>query len=116
MRSISKVLGSLKKQWSLLNKMIVRKCAHNYDVTIHLNNKKGLIKKIKKVDGSLVTITYPQSKKYFLWVDGEIIKKSDSFETIEKEYVKEVAKKTSNGNGRIDLVKHKLIDNKVVLR
>ena len=31
-------------------------------------------------------------------------------------YVKEVAKKTPLGQGRIDIVKHKLIDNKVVAR
>ena len=32
----------------------------------------------------------------------------------EEEYVKEVAKKTSHGHGRIDLSKHKLVNNKVV--
>jgi len=49
-------------------------------------------------------------------VDGKIVKRSDSFETIETEYVSEVAKKTSKGHGRIDLVKHKLVNNKVTLR
>ena len=67
-------------------------------------------------DGTFQSITYPSSKKFFLWVDGEIVKKSDSFKTIEEEYVKEVAKKTPLGQGRIDLVKHKLINNKVVAR
>ena len=96
--------------------MIIRKCAHNYDITIHLNNKKGMVKKVKKVDGTLVDVKYPNENKYFLWVDGDIIKQADTFEAIEKEYVKQVAKKTPNGNGRIDIVKHKLVDNKVVNR
>ena len=96
--------------------MIIRQCAQDYDIAIHLNNKKGLVKTVSLVNGTIATITYPSSKKYFLWVDGEIIKKSDSFITIEEEYVKEVAKKTPNGQGRIDLVKHKLVDNKVVSR
>ena len=96
--------------------MIIRKCAHNYDITIHLNNKKGMVKKVKKVDGTLVDVKYPSENKYFLWVDGNIIKQADTFEAIEKEYVKQVAKKTPNGNGRIDIVKHKLVNNKVVNR
>ena len=76
-----------------------------------------MAKKIKLADESFITLTYPSSAKdYFLLVDGEIVKKSDSFETIEKEYVKEVAKKTPLGQGRIDLIKHKLINNKVVER
>ena len=96
--------------------MIVRKCAQDFDVVIHLNNKKGMTKKVALADGTYTLITYPNSKKFFLWVDGEIVKKSDSFKTIEEEYVKEVAKKTPLGQGRIDIVKHKLIDNKVVAR
>tara|TARA_R100001443_G_scaffold16333_1_gene26337 strand:+ start:21 stop:311 length:291 start_codon:yes stop_codon:yes gene_type:complete len=96
--------------------MIIRKCAQDFDVVIHLNNRKGMIKKVALADGTFASITYPNSKKFFLLVDGEIVKKSDSFKTIEEEYVKEVKKKTPLGQGRIDLVKHKLIDNKVTLR
>ena len=92
--------------------MIVRKCAQDHNVVIHLNNKPGMAKKITKDK----QITYPSSKKYFLIVDGSITKKSDSFETIEKEYVKSVALKTADGHGRFDIVKHKLVKNKVTLR
>jgi len=96
--------------------MIVRRCAQDYDVVIHLNNKPGMTKTVALSDGSTATLTYPSAKKYFLFVDGEIVKRSDSFETIETEYVSEVAKKTENGHGRIDIVKHKLVNNKVTLR
>ena len=93
--------------------MIIR-YAYDNDVVIHLNNKKGMTKKVKLADGTLITLTYPSSKKYFLRNGESIIKKSDSFKTIEEEYVKECKKlKDSDGHGRIDIVKHKLINNKV---
>ena len=96
--------------------MIVR-YAHDNDVVIHLNNKKGMSKKVKLADGTFITLTYPGSKKYFLRNGESIIKKSDSFKTIEEAYVKECEKlKDSDNHGRIDIVKHKLINNKVVSR
>ena len=96
--------------------MIVR-YAHDNDVVIHLNNKKGMTKKVKLADGTFITLTYPGSKRYFLRSGESIIKKSDSFKTIEEAYVKECEKlKDSDNHGRIDIVKHKLINNKVVSR
>tara|TARA_A100001515_G_C4411119_1_gene157132 strand:+ start:79 stop:369 length:291 start_codon:yes stop_codon:yes gene_type:complete len=96
--------------------MIVR-YAHDNDVVIHLNNKKGMSKKVKLADGTFITLTYPSTKKYFLRNGENIIKKSDSFKTIEEEYVKECEKlKDSDDHGRIDIVKHKLVNNKVVER
>jgi len=97
--------------------MIVRRCAQDHDVVIHKNNKPGMAKKIKLADESFTTLTYPSAAKdYFLWVDGSITKRSDSFKTCEEEFVKECAKKHSGGNGRIDIVKHKLVNNKVTIR
>ncbi len=97
--------------------MIVRRCAQGHDVVIHRNNKPGMKKTIQLANGDMSTLTYPSAAKdYFLWVDGEIVKRSDSFKTIEEEYVKEIAKKRNDGHGRIDIVKHKIINNKVVYR
>ena len=94
--------------------MIVRRCAQGHDVVIHKNTKPGMAKKVQLANESFMTLTYPSSAKdYFLFVDGKIIKRSDSFKTIEEEYVKECGKKHSDGQGRIDIVKHKLINNKV---
>ena len=45
--------------------MIVR-YAHDNDVVIHFNNKKGVTREIKLSDGTLATLTYPSTKKYFL--------------------------------------------------
>ena len=96
--------------------MIVR-YAHDNDVVIHLNNKKGMTKKVKLADGTFITLTYPGSKKYFLRNGESIIKKSDSFKTIEEAYVKECEKlKDSDNHGSIDIVKHKLVNNKVIER
>ena len=96
--------------------MIIR-CAHDSDVVIHLNNKQGMIKNLKLNDGTIFSLTYPSSKKYFLRVGEEIIKRSDSFKTIEEEYVKQCnSLKDSDNHGRIDIVKHKIIENKVVNR
>ena len=97
--------------------MIVRRCAQDHDVVLHKNNKPGMIKSIKLADGSMSSLTYPSSAKdYFLWVDGEITKRSDSFKTCEEFYVDECSKKHSDGHGRIDIVKHKLVNNQVALR
>ena len=97
--------------------MIVRRCAQGHDVVIHKNTKPGMTKTIKMSDGTMSTLTYPSpAKDYFLWVDGEIIKRSDSFATCEEEYVKECNKKHSNSHGRIDIVKHKLVNNIVIDR
>jgi hypothetical protein len=96
--------------------MIVR-YAHDNDVVIHLNNKKGMSKKVKLADGTFITLTYPGSKRYFLRNGESIIKKSDSFKTIEEAYVKECVKlKDSDDHGRIDIVKHKIVNNKVEAR
>lgn len=96
--------------------MIIR-CAYDYDVVIHFNNKKGMAKKLRLANGSFITLTYPDSKNYFLRNGDTIIKKSDSFKTIEEAYVKECESlKDSDAHGRIDIVKHKIIDHKVVER
>tara|TARA_R100000655_G_scaffold1920_5_gene7214 strand:- start:3276 stop:3566 length:291 start_codon:yes stop_codon:yes gene_type:complete len=96
--------------------MIVR-CAHDYDVVIHKNTRKGMTKKVRLADSTFITLTYPNSKNYFLRVDDEIVKKSDSFKVIEDEYVKVCKeKKDSDDCGRIDIIKHKIVANKVMNR
>ena len=70
--------------------MIVRRCAQDHDVVVHLNSKPGMVKSIQLADGSMSELTYPSAaKRYFLWVDGEITKRSDSFQVCEEELVKE---------------------------
>ena len=97
--------------------MIVRRCAQGYDIVLHKNNKPGMIKTIQMADGSKSTLTYPSAAKdYFVWANGEIIKRTDSFITAEESFTDECEKLHSDGNGRIDIVKHKIVDSKVVER
>ena len=90
--------------------MIIRRCSQGHRVRIHINSTPGVTKIKTYPDGSKETLTYPSSYTYFVDVDGEIVKKSNSFKTIEEEYVKECAKKHDNGHGRIIIGKHKLVD------
>ena len=97
--------------------MIVRRCAQDYDVVIHKNTKPKMVKSIRMADGSMQSLTYPSdAKDYFLLVDGEIVQRSDSFATIETAYVKACEDKGCDSHGRIDIFKHKIVNNKVVDR
>ena len=90
--------------------MIVRRCSQGHRIRIHINNSPGTTRVKTWANGDKETLTYPSSYKYFLDVDGKIVKKSNSFKTIEEEYVKECEKKHSDGHGRIIIGKQKLED------
>ena len=96
--------------------MIVRRCSLDHDIVIHKNTKKGMTKTIELSDGTRQSLTYPSSYEYFLVVSGEIVKKSNSFETVETAYVNKCTELHGSSQGRIDIVKHKLVNNKVVER
>ena len=90
--------------------MIIRRCSQGHRIRIHRNTTKGVTRKKTYKDGTIETLTYPSAYNYFLDVDGEIVKKSNSFKVIEEEYVKECDKKHSDSNVRIIIGKHKLVD------
>ena len=97
--------------------MLVRKSSRGVDIAIFKNTKPGMLKKIQLENGNIIQITYPSSAKdYFVLVDGNIAKRSDSFKTCEAFYVKEVESQCGESDGRIDIVKHKLVNNQVTLR
>ncbi len=93
--------------------MIIRRCSLDHDIVIHRNNKKGMTKTIQLSDGTMKSLKYPDSYDYFLVIGGEIVKKSNSFETVETAYVNKCTELHGSSQGRIDLVKHKLVNNKV---
>tara|TARA_Y100000592_G_C5463646_1_gene315410 strand:- start:1790 stop:2080 length:291 start_codon:yes stop_codon:yes gene_type:complete len=93
--------------------MIIRRCSLDHDIVIHRNNKKGMTKTIQLSDGTLKSLKYPDSYDYFLVVNGKIVKKSNSFEIVETAYVNKCTEIHGSSQGRIDLVKHKLVNNKV---
>tara|TARA_R100001377_G_scaffold78860_1_gene56779 strand:+ start:237 stop:569 length:333 start_codon:yes stop_codon:yes gene_type:complete len=55
-------------------------------------------------------LAYPSSYTYFVDVDGEVAKRSNSFKTIEEFYVDECEKKHGDGHGRIIIGTHNLIN------
>ena len=90
--------------------MIIRRCSQGHRVRIHRNTTPGAIRTKTYPDGSTETLTYPSSYKYFIDVDGEIVKKTNSFKVAEEFYVAECAKKHGDGHGRLIVGGHHLIN------
>ena len=90
--------------------MIVRRCSQGHRVRIHKNTTPGATRTKTYADGSTETLTYPSSYDYFVDVDGDIEKRSNSFKTIEEFYVSECKKKHGDGHGRLLVGKHNLVN------
>jgi len=91
--------------------MLIRKCSQGHRIRIHKNTTPNAVRVKTDLDGNEETLTYPSSRyDYFVEVDGKVIKRSDSFNTIEEFYVDECEKKHEDGNGRVILGKNKLVD------
>tara|TARA_R100000234_G_scaffold38340_1_gene22672 strand:+ start:249 stop:542 length:294 start_codon:yes stop_codon:yes gene_type:complete len=97
--------------------MLIRRCSQGKDIAIYKNTKPGMKKDIELADATMIQLTYPSAAKdYFVLVDGAISKRSDSFETCENYYIDICQDKCGQSHGRIDIVKHKLVNNKVTVR
>ena len=90
--------------------MIVRRCSQGHRVRLHKNTTRGATRVKTYPDGSTETLTYPSAYDYFVDVDGEIAKKSNSFKVAEEYYVSECAKKHGDGHGRLLVGSHHLIN------
>tara|TARA_R110002020_G_scaffold135068_1_gene301672 strand:+ start:134 stop:562 length:429 start_codon:yes stop_codon:yes gene_type:complete len=90
--------------------MIIRKCSQGHRIRLHRNTTPNAVRQKTYADGTVETLTYPSRYNYFVEVDGEILKRSDSFKTIEEFYVDECAKVYDTGHGRLTIGKHKLIN------
>ena len=91
--------------------MIIRKCSQGHRIRLHRNTTPNAVRTKTYADGTVETLTYPSSRyDYFVEVDGEVVKRSDSFETIEEHYVDECAKVYDNGHGRLTIGTHQLIN------
>ena len=96
--------------------MIVRRCSQGHRVRVHRNTTPNAVRTKTYTDGTVETLTYPSSYKYFVDVDGSIVKRSNSFETIEEFYVDECAKKHGDGHGRLLVGKHHIINGVATLQ
>jgi len=90
--------------------MIIRRCSQGNRIRIYRNATPGITRTKKYRDGSTEVLTYPSSYNYFVEVDGEIEKKTNSFKTAEEYYDAECAKKHSDTHGRLVIGKTKLIN------
>jgi len=90
--------------------MIIRKSSQGYYIRIYRNNTKGATRTRTYADGTVETLTYPSSYDYFVVVDGEILKRTNSFKVAEEFYVEECAKKYSNGHGRFVIGEHHIVN------
>ena len=96
--------------------MIIRRCSQGHRVRIHKNNSPGATRIKKYRDGTTETLTYPSSYNYFVDVDGEVVKRSNSFKTIEEYFVSECAKKHSDGHGKMVVGTHQKINGVVTVQ
>ena len=91
--------------------MIIRRSSQGHRIRLHRNTTPGAVRQKTYADGTVETLTYPSSRyDYFVEVDGEVVKRSDSWDTIEEYYVDECAKLYDNGHGRLLIGKHQLIN------
>ena len=91
--------------------MIIRKSSQGHRIRLHRNTTPNAVRKKTYADGTVETLTYPSSRyDYFVEVDGEVVKRSDSWDTIEEHYVDECAKLYDNGHGRLIVGTHQLIN------
>ena len=90
--------------------MIIRRCSQGHRVRVHKNTTPSATRTKTYTDGSTETLTYPSSYDYFVDVDGEVAKKSDSFKVVEEFFVAECAKKHGDGHGRFIVGGHHIIN------
>tara|TARA_R110002126_G_scaffold88541_1_gene212107 strand:+ start:117 stop:569 length:453 start_codon:yes stop_codon:yes gene_type:complete len=90
--------------------MIIRRCSQGHRVRLHRNTTPGVTRVKTYKDGSTETLAYPSSYAYFVEVDGEVEKRSNSFKTAEEFYVDECEKKHNDGHGRVIIGTHHMIN------
>jgi len=97
--------------------MIIRRCSQGHRVRLHRNTTPNAVRQKTYADGTVETLTYPSSRyDYFVEVDGTVVKRSDSFETIEEYFVDECEKKHGDGHGRVLIGKHHIINGVATLQ
>ena len=88
--------------------MLIRKSSQGHYLRLYRNSTPGVTRKKTYADGTTETLTSPSWYKYFLVLDGEIIKRSDNWNTIEQAYVDECDSRHGGGSGRMIIGTHKL--------
>ena len=91
--------------------MLIRKSSQGHELKLYRNSTPGATRTKKYPDGTTETLAYPTSKKYFLTFNGNVIQRSDNWNTIEQAYVDKCKDEHGGGTGRMLVGKHELINN-----
>ena len=91
--------------------MIIRRCSQGHRVRLHRNTTPNAVRQKTYADGTVETLTYPSSAyDYFVEVDGTVVRRSNSFNTIEAYFASKCADKHDDGHGRLIIGTHKLVN------
>ena len=93
--------------------MLIRKSSQGHDLKLYRNTTPGATRTKNYPDGTTETLTYPSSKTYFLAFNGDVIQRSDNFNTIEQAYVDKCKDEHGGGTGRMIIGKHELINHMI---
>ena len=91
--------------------MLIRKSSKGHDLKLYRNTTPGATRTKKYPDGTTETLTYPSRYNYFLVYNGEVIKRGNSWHTIEEAYVDKCDDEHGGGSGRMIIGKHELVNN-----
>ena len=91
--------------------MLIRKSSKGHDLKLYRNTTPGATRTKNYPDGTTETLAYPTSKKYFLTFNGNVIQRSDNWNTIEQAYVDKCKDEHGGGTGRMLIGKHELVNN-----
>ena len=90
--------------------MIIRRSSKGENIRIYRNTTPGATRIRNYKDGSTATVSYPSSKIYFVTLDSEVVKSTNSLKVAEEFYTTECKKVYSNTHGRQLVGKHKMIN------
>tara|TARA_R100000008_G_C3559765_1_gene155402 strand:- start:852 stop:1142 length:291 start_codon:yes stop_codon:yes gene_type:complete len=93
--------------------MLIRKSSKGHDLKLYRNTTPGATRTKNYPDGTTETLTYPSSKTYFLAFNGDVIQRSDNFNTIEQAYVDKCKDEHGGGTGRMIIGKHELVNHMI---
>ena len=90
--------------------MIIRRSSQGENIRIYRNTTPGATRTRTYKDSSTATVSYPSSKTYFVTVNSEVVKSTNSLKVAEEFYTTECKKVYSNTHGRQLVGKHKMIN------
>ena len=90
--------------------MIIRRSSQGENIRIYRNTTPGATRIRNYKDGTTASVDYPSSKVYFVTVDSEVVKSTNSLKVAEEFYTTECKKVYPNTHGRQLVGKHKMIN------